>query len=60
LFAFHAALPSGPGVLAAVSAAGLLLFGGAFGLAQSPSVLRESAGSATQRLHTREPAPGTP
>jgi drug/metabolite transporter (DMT)-like permease len=60
LFAFHAALPSGPGVLAAVSAAGLLLFGGAAGLAHSPSVLRESAGSATQRLHTQEPAAGTP
>lgn len=59
LFAFHATLPTGPGVLAAVAAAGLLLFGGAFGLAHSPSVLRESARSATQRLHLDNPAAGT-
>jgi drug/metabolite transporter (DMT)-like permease len=59
LFAFHAVLPTGPGVLAAVSAAGLLLFGGAFGLAHSPSVLAETAHSATQRLGREAAAPGT-
>jgi drug/metabolite transporter (DMT)-like permease len=59
LLAFHATLPTGPGVLAAVAAAGLLLFGGAFGLAHSPSVLRESAHSPTQRLTQQAPATGT-
>jgi drug/metabolite transporter (DMT)-like permease len=50
LLAFHATLPTGPGVLAAVSVAGALLFGGAFGLAHSPQVLSETAHSATSRL----------
>lgn len=58
LLAFHATLPTGPGVLAAVSAAGLLLFGGAVGLAHSPSVLSETAHPATQRLTHHQPAAG--
>lgn len=64
VMAFHVAPPTGPGTLAAVAGAGLLLVVGTLGLAQSPTVQRELAHDSHGPDHPHpalapQPAPGT-
>jgi multisubunit Na+/H+ antiporter MnhG subunit len=53
VFAFHVAPPTGPGTLAAVAGAGLLLLVGTVGLAHSPTVQRELAQDAKRQAEVR-------
>jgi drug/metabolite transporter (DMT)-like permease len=55
VLAFHEALPSGPGVLAAFAGAGVMLFVGTVGLAHSPVVCADIAqGQSSRNVSTRE------
>jgi hypothetical protein len=55
ILAFHVAPPTGPGTLAAVAGAGLLLVVGTLGLANSPTVQREVAPEAGHQKQLRAP-----